>query len=90
MDEDKIQKFKNEVMGYKGKYPERELYKFFKYYTDRKPFYKIPKFSIPKRLGTWFSPKRNKAFKEKVKNWTKEDVNLQKLKNSLGKFNPLR
>lgn len=86
----KILQFKNEVMGYKGKYPEKELYKFFKYYTERKPFYNIPKFSLTRRLATWFSPKRQKDFKEKAKGWSNEDIKLKVLKNSLGKFDPLR
>lgn len=88
--DDKILQFKNEVLAYKGKYPEKELYKFFKYYTERKPFYKIAKFSIGRRLSTWFSPKRRKDFEKKVKDWSPEDIKLQALKNNLGKFNPLR
>lgn len=86
----KIQEFKNKVMGYKGKHPEKELYKFFKYYTERKPFYDIPKFSLARRLATWFSPKRSKSFKEKAKNMDNREIQLRILKNSLGKFNPMR
>lgn len=84
------QEFKNEVMGYKGKYPELELKKFIKYFVERKHFSTFVKFDIPRRLANWFSPKRAKKFKEKTKESSQEDIQMQILKNSLGKFNPLR
>lgn len=81
--------FKNEVLSYKGKYSEKELYRFIKYFTERKHFSKFKTFVMSRRLQTWFDPKRKKKFNEKNK-ISEEDIRLKILKNSLGKVNPLR
>lgn len=59
------QEFKNEVLSYKGKYSEKELYRFIKYFTERKHFSKFKTFVISRRLQTWFDPKRKKKFNQK-------------------------
>lgn len=82
--------FKNEVLNYKGKYSEKELYRFIKYFTERKHFSKFKTFVISRRLQTWFDPKRKKKFNQKYKELTTEEIRLKALKNSLNNFNPLR
>ena len=84
------EKFKNEVLSYKGKYNEKELYKFVKYFTERKHFSSFKTFVISRRLQTWFDPKRKKKFNQKYKELTTEEIRLKALKNSLNNFNPLR
>lgn len=83
------QEFKNEVLSYKGKYSEKELYRFIKYFTERKHFSKFKTFVISRRLQTWFDPNRKKKFNEKNK-ISEDDIRLKILKNSLGRVNPLR
>jgi len=82
------EEFVNKVMSYKGKYPERELRKFVTYFTERKHFSTFKTFHLERRLATWFSPKRAEKFKKKK--LSQEQIRLKALKNSLGKFNPLR
>lgn len=81
--------FKNEVLSYKGKYGEKELYRFIKYFTERKHFSQFKTFVISRRLQTWFDPKRKKKFNEKNK-ISEDDIRLKILKNNLGRVNPLR
>lgn len=85
--------FKSQVMSYQGKYPAWELSKFYKYYTEKKHFSTIPKFTLGRRLATWFSPKRQKAFKAKVEKkketMSREQQAVDFYKNFLGKVNPL-
>jgi len=61
------QEFKNEVLSYKGQYSEKELYKFIKYYTEKKHFSTFKTFVVKLRLRTWFDPKRKKKFNESNK-----------------------
>lgn len=82
------QEFRNRVMGYKGQYSERELRKFVTYFTERKHFSTFKTFHLDRRLATWFSPKRAEKFKQRK--LSQEQIRLKTLKNSLGKFNPLR
>lgn len=82
------QEFRNKVMGFKGQYPERELRKFVTYFTERKHFSTFKTFHLERRLATWFSPKRAEKFKQSK--LSQEQIRLKSLKNSLGKFNPLR
>lgn len=74
--------FKNEVLSYKGKYNEKELYKFIKYFTERKHFSKFKTFVISRRLQTWFDPKRKKKFNESNKsvNESRNIMNILGLK----------
>ena len=88
------EEFALEVLSYKGKYPEWDLKKFIRYYTEKKHFSKIPKFTLSRRLAAWFSPKRENAFKVKMakkrEGKTQEQLTTDFYKNFLGNFNPLR
>lgn len=88
--EQKIEEFKQEVRGWQGAYPLWELEKFIKYYTEKKPFYKIKGFTLSRRLKTWFDPKRKEKFKQKLNKGTETENRINYLKNFLGKVDPLR
>lgn len=85
--------FRAEVMAYQGKYSAAGLQKFYRYYTEKKHFSTIPKFTLTKRLATWFSPKRQQGFKAKMEKKkvgkTKEQQAVDFYKNFLDKVNPL-
>jgi len=82
--------FEQEVMGYSGMYPASELRKFIKYFVEKKHFSTFKTFNIKLRLKTWFDPKRKSKFKKKNEGKSQQDIQLSILKNSLGKFNPMR
>lgn len=89
--EQKIEEFKQQVRGYQGVYPLWELEKFIKYYTEKKPFYKIKGFTLSRRLKTWFDKEAGKKrldnYKAKQKNKIEKsqvDSNLQETLNFLG------
>lgn len=84
-----IGEFKKEVRGYIGVYPQWELEKFIKYYTEKKPFDKIKGFTLKRRLTTWFDPKRKEKFKKKINKGTEAEQRMNLLKNLVGKINPL-
>lgn len=82
--------FENVVMGYKGKYSERELKKFINYFVNRKHFSTFTTFNMEGRLRNWFSPARKAKFKEKWGGVSEDNIRLQALKNNVNKVNPLR
>lgn len=80
--------FEQEVMSYSGMYPQKELKKFYNYYTKKKHFAKQGrKFNLKARLNNWFDKEKGKKRLDKYKdkqNKSKVDTDLQHFCNLLG------
>lgn len=88
------EEFRQQVLSYKGMYPEWQLEKFYNYYTTKKPHDQIKGFSLKRRLATWFSPKREEKFKAKMQAKKNNQTDIQQrislMKNLLGGVDPMR